>query len=87
MSNLEQIKSLREKTGAGMVDVKKALEESKGDEEKAIEILRKSGKDKALKKSRREVSEGVIAIYVHSKKVDVKSVRELLLFMSIPTKK
>ena len=68
MSNLEQIKNLREKTGAGVVDVKKALEESEGDEEKAIEILRKRGKDKALKKSTREAKEGIIAIYVHSNK-------------------
>lgn len=51
-----------------MVDVKKALEESGGDEDKAIEILRKRGKDKALKKSARVAKEGVIAIYVHSNK-------------------
>ena len=66
MSTLEQIKKLREKTGAGVVDVKKALEESKGDENKAVEILRKKGKDKALKKSDREAKEGVIGLYVHS---------------------
>jgi elongation factor Ts len=68
MSNLEQIKNLREKTGAGLVDVKKALEDSGNNEEEAIEILRKRGKDKALKKSCREAKEGVIAIYIHSNK-------------------
>ena len=66
MSQLEQVKKLREKTGAGVVDVKKALEEAKGNEEKAIEILRKKGQDKALKKSDREAKEGVVAAYIHS---------------------
>ena len=50
---LEQIKKIREQTGAGVVDVKKALDETGGNEEKAIEILRKKGQDKALKKSDR----------------------------------
>ena len=66
MSTLEQIKKLREQTGAGIVDVKKALSEAGGNEEKAIEILRKSGKDKALKKADRDAREGVIGSYVHS---------------------
>ncbi|HBI16966.1 MAG TPA: elongation factor Ts [Candidatus Moranbacteria bacterium] len=64
--SLEQIKKIREVTGAGMVDVKKALDESAGDETKAIEILRKNGQAKALKKSDREAKEGVIGSYVHS---------------------
>ncbi len=68
MSQLEQIKGLRERTGAGIVDVKKALEEANGDEAKAIEILRKRGQDKALKKGDREAREGFIASYVHSNK-------------------
>lgn len=63
---MEQIKNLREKTGAGIVDVKKALDEAKGDEVKAIEILRKRGQDKALKKSDREALEGIVVAYVHS---------------------
>jgi len=63
---LEQIKKIREQTGAGMVDVKKALEEAKGDEKKAIEILRKKGQSKAVKKAEREVGEGVIGSYIHS---------------------
>lgn len=66
MSTLEQIKNLRELTGAGIVDVKKALDASKGDEEKAIEILRKSGKDKVLKKAGRDAREGIIGSYIHS---------------------
>lgn len=66
MSSMEQIKILREKTGAGVVDAKKALDEAEGDEAKAIEILRKRGQDKALKKSGREASEGIVVAYVHS---------------------
>lgn len=64
--SLEQIKKIREATGAGMVDVKKALDESAGDEAKAIEILRKNGQAKALKKNDREAKEGVIGSYIHS---------------------
>jgi len=66
MSNLEQIKNIREKTGAGIVDVKKALEEAGSDEAKAIEILRKKGQEKAMKKSERTAKEGVVASYIHS---------------------
>ncbi len=66
MSTLEQIKKLREQTGAGVVDVKKALDEAKGDEAKAIEILRKSGQAKAMKKADRDAHEGTIGMYVHS---------------------
>lgn len=64
--SLETVKRLREMTGAGIVDVKKALEESGGDESKAIETLKKRGQAKALKKSDREAKEGVITSYVHS---------------------
>ena len=66
MSSMEQIKMLREKTGAGVVDVKKALDEAKGDEEQALLLLRKRGQDKAQKKSDREAHEGIIVSYVHS---------------------
>lgn len=66
MATLEQIKSLREKTGAGVVEVKKALDASGGDEEKAIVILRESGAAKAVKKTDREAKEGVIGMYLHS---------------------
>lgn len=63
---LDKIKKLRDLTGAGMVDIKKALEEANGDETKAIEILRKKGQEKALKKSERSTQEGIIASYIHS---------------------
>jgi elongation factor Ts len=63
---MEQVKALREKTGAGIVDVKKALDEAGFDEAKAIEILRKRGQDKAMKKSDRETHEGLVVSYVHS---------------------
>ena len=62
----ELVKKIRERTGAGMVVIKKAIEEAGGDEEKAIEILRKQGQSKAAKKADREVHEGVVASYVHS---------------------
>lgn len=66
--SLEKIKTIREKTGAGMVDIKKALVEANGDEEKAIELLRKSGQAKAVKKSERTAKEGIVASYIHSNK-------------------
>ena len=65
MSQIELIKGLRERTGAGIVDVKKALDEAKGDEAKAIDILRKRGQDKAIKKGERETHEGTVVSYVH----------------------
>lgn len=64
--DLDKIKNLREKTGAGVVDVKKALEESKGDETKALEIIRKKGQAKAVKKAGRSAQEGVLGAYIHS---------------------
>jgi elongation factor Ts len=64
--DLEKIKNLRDRTGAGVVDIKKALEESKGDEEKALEIIRKKGQEKAAKKTGRSAKEGVLGIYIHS---------------------
>lgn len=66
MSTMEQIKSIRERTGAGVVDVKKALDEANGDEVKALEILKKRGQDKALKKSDRTAKEGVVGSYIHT---------------------
>jgi len=49
-----------------MVDIKKALEEAGGDETKAIEVLRKKGQEKALKKTERTTQEGVVVSYIHS---------------------
>ncbi len=59
------IKELREKTAAGMMDCKKALEEAEGNMEKAIEILRKKGLSDAAKKTGRITAEGVIDAYIH----------------------
>lgn len=61
----EMIKTLRGITQAGMVDCKKALLETDGDMEKAVEFLRKKGLAAADKKMGREVSEGIIASYIH----------------------
>lgn len=63
---LELIKKIREKTGAGMVAIKNALDEAGGNEEKALEILKKQGHAKALKKAEREAGEGVVVSYIHS---------------------
>jgi elongation factor Ts len=60
-----QVKALREKTGVGFMDCKKALEETNGDVEKAIESLRKRGIATAQKKAGRKTSEGVIEAYIH----------------------
>jgi elongation factor Ts len=59
------VKSLREKTGAGMVDCKNALTEAGGDESQAIEILRKKGMATAGKKAGRVTAEGVVGSYIH----------------------
>ncbi len=66
MSSIEAVKKLREKTGAGIVEVKKALEEAGGDEEGAIALLKKRGEAKALKRTDREAHEGIVTTYVHS---------------------
>jgi elongation factor Ts len=59
------VKELRERTGAGMMECKKALTETNGDMEKAIDALRSSGAAKAAKRAGREASEGVIGSYIH----------------------
>lgn len=63
--SMEDVKKLREKTGAGIVDCKKALEETKGNMEEAIDLLRKKGLAQAQKKSSRTTKEGVIGYYIH----------------------
>jgi elongation factor Ts len=65
----ELVKNLREKTGAGMMECKKALTESKGDCEKAIDLLRQKGLASASKKSGRTASEGLIDSYIHMGKI------------------
>ena len=68
MITANQVKELREKTGAGMMDCKKVLTETNGDEEKAIELLRERGIAKAAKKADRIASEGLVAAYVTADK-------------------
>lgn len=60
----EQVKTLREKTGAGMMECKKALTETDGDFEKAIEVLRKRGAAVAAKRAERSANEGLVLTYV-----------------------
>jgi elongation factor Ts len=62
----QQVKELREKTGAGMMDCKKALVEAQGDLEQAIVVLRKKGLATAQKKAARTASEGMIGHYIHA---------------------
>jgi elongation factor Ts len=64
-STIEKIKQLREETAAGMMDVKRALEESGGDVEGARRVLRERGQAIAAKKSARETHEGLIDAYIH----------------------
>jgi elongation factor Ts len=65
MTQLEQIKKLRQQTGAGMTDVKKALEDAGWELEKATTLLRERGALKAAKKADREAREGIIGSYIH----------------------
>lgn len=68
---MEDIKALREKTGAGVMDVKRALDEAKGDVKKAEELLKARGLEIADKKSSREMSQGLIDSYIHLGKIGV----------------
>lgn len=67
----QMVKELREKTGAGMMECKKALEASGGDFDKAIEYLRQKGLATAQKKASREAREGIITAYIHMDKIGV----------------
>jgi elongation factor Ts len=62
----QQVKELRERTGAGVMDCRQALTESGGDIEKAIDILRRKGQASAQKKAQREATDGVIGSYIHA---------------------
>jgi len=61
----KQVKELRERTGAGMMECKSALQEANGDMEAAIDILRAKGSAKAAKRASREATEGAIGSYIH----------------------
>ena len=71
MSDLEKIKKLRQSTGAGFKDCSAAIQESKGDLEKAAEILRVKGISKASKKMSRDAKEGVVALSGDQNKTSV----------------
>src|SRR3954465_3549632 len=62
----KDVKALRDRTGAGMMDAKRALEEASGDAEKAVDILRAKGAAKADKRAERGASEGVVESYIHA---------------------
>lgn len=64
--SMEQIQKLRQETGAGIMDVKNALDEAGGDVEKARDILRKKGAAIAAKKGARETHEGLVVSYIHA---------------------
>ena len=66
MITTEQIKELRAATGLSIMQCRQALEEAKGDREKAIELLKVKGADIARKKGERTLAAGVVAAYVHS---------------------
>ena len=65
MATAKDVGELRARTGAGMMDCKKALDETNGDMDKAVELLRSKGAAKADKRSGRQTKEGMIANYIH----------------------
>jgi len=65
-ATVEQIKSLRELTGAGIMDCKNALEKSDGNQDRAVELLRQRGFSQAARRSGRDTTEGVVEAYVHT---------------------
>jgi elongation factor Ts len=69
MIDVDQIKSLRQKTGLGIHDIKKALEEAQGDEDQALALLKEWGHSTVAKKADRATSNGLIDCYVHSGRI------------------
>lgn len=65
-ADIKLLKKLREESGAGIADCRKALEESDNDYKKAIDWIKKHGIEKAAKKSDREVSQGLVEAYIHN---------------------
>jgi len=66
MITSEQIKKIRKETGQSVMECKDALEETNGDEEKALKILEKKGEERAGKRSERETKQGLVESYIHS---------------------
>lgn len=69
--SIDEIKKLREQTGAGITDAKQALMDAGGDFDKALEAMRKKGFDKAAKRAEREARAGLIGSYVHDGRIGV----------------
>ena len=67
----KMVKELRDKSGAGMMDCKKALKESNGDIDRAADILREQGLSKVAKKSSRIAAEGIVESYIHNNRIGV----------------
>jgi len=65
MANIEDIKKLRDETGASVSDIRNALDEAQGNEDKARELLKKRGLERAEKKSEREIKAGRVFSYIH----------------------
>src|SRR3989344_5081257 len=65
MANIEDIKKLRDETGASVGDIRNALDEAQGNEDKARELLKKRGLERAEKKSEREIKAGRVFSYIH----------------------
>lgn len=66
MINISQIKKLRSQTGAGIMEIRRVLEEAGGDEKKATQILKKMGQLRAGKKAGRETKAGIVETYIHA---------------------
>lgn len=69
--SVDDIKALREQTGAGVMDCRNALDEANGDLDKAIELLREKGLSKAQKRSDREIGQGLVEAYIHGGRIGV----------------
>ena len=68
---IAMVKELREATGAGVMDAKRALEEAAGDSKRAVEILREKGVQAAAKRSDRATNQGVLEAYIHQNRIGV----------------
>lgn len=69
--SVDDIKTLREQTGAGVMDCRNALNEADGDTAKAVEILREKGHSKAAKRGDRDISQGLVEAYIHGGRIGV----------------
>jgi elongation factor Ts len=77
----KDVKELREKTGVGMMDCKKALTENDGNMEKAVDYLRKKGLAAVAKKAGRVAAEGIVGSYIHGGRIGVGRIRMVVSSM------